>query len=330
MNWKTRPKVELHCHLGGILDPGMARDIRQQDPAFPIDPDQFERAYPVCDFEDLGRWVDFTAPIAGELDNYRPILSRYIKHLKAQRVLYSEIMIPGAGLFRDEAEAVEKVQAFRDWVTCQEDGEIQVELLASSGRGKSPEQMRAGEERILALHKAGLIVGIALAGLERGHPVKPFHSTFARFHRAGLRIEIHAGELCGPESIWDALEYGYPDRIGHGVSLFQDPRLVDVFQQQQIHIEMCPTSNLKTGSVSRIEDHPIARARELGLNYSVNTDDPGAFGCSMESEYELLVRALGFDESDFQRIYANSLASRFQPCLRVGDTRQGAGLAAPL
>jgi adenosine deaminase len=320
MNWKTLPKVELHCHLGGILDPDMARDIRQQDPAFPIDPVQFERAYPVCDFEDLIRWVNFTAPIAGELDNFCPIL----------RVLYSEIMIPGAGLFRDEVEAVEKVQAFRDWVTGQEGGEIQVEFLALSGRNKSPEQMRAHEDRILALHKAGLIVGIALAGLERGYPVKLFHSTFARFHRAGLRIEIHAGELCGPESVWDALEYGYPDRIGHGVSLFEDPKLVEVFQERQIHVEMCPTSNLKTNSVSHIEDHPIARARDLGLNYSVNTDDPGAFGCSIASEYELLVRVFGFDESDFQRIYANSLASRFQPCLRVGDTRQGAGLGAPL
>ena len=182
-------------------------------------------------------------------------------------------MIPGAGLFRDEVEAVEKVQAFRDWVTRHEGGEIQVELLASSGRNKSPEQMRAHEERILALHKAGLIVGIALAGSERGYPVKPFHSTFARFHHAGLRIEIHTGEWRGPESVWDALDHGYPDRIGHGVSLFseipdrvQDPRLVDVFQERQIYIEMCPTSNLKTGSVSRIEDHPIARARDLGLN----------------------------------------------------------------
>jgi adenosine deaminase len=300
------------------LDPGMIRDIRQQDPAFPIDPDQFERAYPVCDFETLTRWVNLTVPIASELDNYRPILDRYIKRLKAQRVLYSEIMIPGAGLFRDEVEAVEKVQVFRDWVTRQENGEIQVEFLALSGRNKSPEQMRAQEQRILALHEAKLIVGVALAGPERGYPVKLFHSTFARFHDAGLSIEIHAGELCGPESVWDALEYGYPDRIGHGVSLFQDPRLVEVFQEQQIHVEMCPTSNLKIGSVSRIEDHPIARARDLGLNFSVNTDDPGAFGCSIASEYELLVRVFGFDESDFQRIYANSLASRFQPCLRAG------------
>ena len=185
---QSRTTLPPGWHIGPRHGPGHT----PTRPAFPIDPDQFERAYPVCDFETLIRWENFTAPIAGELDNYRPILGRYIKRLKAQRVLYSEIMIPGAGLFRDKVEAVEKVQAFRDWITRQEGGEIQVEFLALSSRTKSPEQMQAGEERILALHKAGLIVGIALAGPERGHPVKPFHSTFARFHHAGLKIEIHA------------------------------------------------------------------------------------------------------------------------------------------
>ena len=166
-------------------------------------------------------------------------------------------------------------------------------------------------------HEAGLIVGVALAGPERGYPVKPFHSTFARFHRAGLRIEIHAGEWCGPESVWDALEHGYPDRIGHGVSIFQDPRLLDVIQERNIHLEMCPTSNLVTGSVACIAEHPIGRARDLGLGFSINTDDPGPFGCSMESEYALLSEEFGFTDGDFDRVYRNALEARFQPELRI-------------
>ncbi|MGD9100617.1 MAG: hypothetical protein PVF45_09050, partial [Anaerolineae bacterium] len=93
--------------------------------------------------------------------------------------------------------------------------------------------------------------------------------------------------------------------------------LLDLVRERRIHVEMCPTSNLKTGSVSRIEEHPIGRARELGLNFSVNTDDPGPFECSMASEYALLAEVFGFGEQDFERIYANSLAARFQPNLRV-------------
>jgi adenosine deaminase len=140
---------------------------------------------------------------------------------------------------------------------------------------------------------------------------------FPRFHEAGVGIEIHAGEWVGPESVWDALNYGFPDRIGHGVSLFEDEKLIALFQEKQIHIEMCPTSNFRTGSVSKLENHPIKRAHELGLNISVNTDDPGPFECSMNSEYDLLQSMFGFTEDDFKVIYNNSIGARFQKNLRV-------------
>jgi adenosine deaminase len=141
---------------------------------------------------------------------------------------------------------------------------------------------------MIGLYEAGLIVGIALAGPEQGNPVKLFHKSFARFHEAGLGIEVHAGEWCGPESVWDALEYGFPNRIGHGVSLFQDPRLVNVIRERQIHIELCLTSNLKTGSVSRIEEHPIGGGQRAETRFSVNTDDPGSLSPAWNQ-----VRAVG-------------------------------------
>jgi adenosine deaminase len=213
---------------------------------------------------------------------------------------------------------LEKVRALREWVDQQEGGKIQVEFLVALSRRRSPEEHGGLTERILALYEAGLVVGVALAGPERGNPVKPFEKIFAQFREAGLGIEIHAGEWCGPESVWDALEHGYPNRIGHGVTLFQDDRLIDIFRERDLHIEMCPTSNLKTGSISRIEEHPVARARELGLNFSINTDDPGPFECNMLSEYELLSNVFGFTESDFQKIYDNSLGARFQSELRNG------------
>jgi adenosine deaminase len=319
MDSKTLPKVELHCHVDGILEPSMVRDIHRDDPTYPIDPGHFEQAYPVTGMQNFFQWFNYISPINGELSNFRPILGRYIERLKAQRVLYSEVMIAASHLPQDKVEAVEKVRAFREWVNRQESGDIQIEFLICCGRNRPLETMEERAERILLLHGAGLIVGVALAGPEQGYPVKPFRKTFARFHEAGLNIEVHAGEWCGPESVWDALEYGYPNRIGHGVSLFQDARLIDMIRDRHIHIEMCPTSNLKTGSISRIEEHPIRKAKELGLSFSVNTDDPGAFECSMESEYALLVNVLGFSESDLQTLYANSLEARFQPKLRVSQ-----------
>ncbi len=317
MDWKAIPKAELHCHLDGILDRTMARDIHQENPAFPIDPREFERAYPVYDLDSFWNWWNFIDPIEGELENFYPILGRHVKRLKAQNVRYAEIMLASGELARDSVEAVEQVEALREWINRQENGKIQVEFLVAFGRNASPDKVAQLAEKLVVLYEAGLIFGVAVAGPEQGNPIRPFQKTMAKLHEAGLGIEIHAGEWCGSESVWDALEHGYPDRIGHGVSLFRDERLLDLIRERGIHVEMCPTSNLKTGSVACIEEHPVRLARELGLSFSINTDDPGPFECSLASEYELLSNVFGFDDDDFETIYVNSLEARFQPELRV-------------
>lgn len=319
MGSEILPKVELHCHLAGILDPAMVWDICRSAPAFPVDPGEFEHAYPVESLESFIRWWHFIRPISGELKYLYPVIDRYIERSRSQGVRYLEVMIAASEIPQDRLKAVEEVRAFRDWVDQKESDDIQVEFLVTVSRSESPEEVEKLAERILMLYEAGLIVGVALAGPEQGNRVKPFQGTLQRFHEAGLGIEIHAGEWCGPESIWEALKYGHPDRIGHGVSLFRDSKLLDIVRECRVHVEMCPTSNLKTGSVSNIEEHPVGRAKELGLNFSINTDDPGTFKCSMESEYELLSTVFGFEDDDFQRIYVNSLEARFQSELRIND-----------
>jgi adenosine deaminase len=313
IDFTALPKVELHCHLDGILDPDIARAIRRDDPTYPIDPAQFATVYPVENFEDFWNWLEAIKPIKRKRspDLFYPIVRHHIENLKAQNVRYAELMISGGEVPLDTAEAIDVLSAFREAVNVWEAGQIQIEFLGAFGRGHTPEDVASREDRFIALYQAGLIVGTALAGREPDNPMKAYEKTFARFHEVGLGIEIHAGEWVGPESVWEAITYGYPDRIGHGVSLFQDERLIDVMCERKIHIEMCPSSNLKTGSVERIEDHPIYKARELGMNYSVNTDDPGIFECSMTSEYALLADTFGFTQTDFEAIYANSLSARF-------------------
>lgn len=295
----------------------MIRAIRQKNPSYPINPEEFEKAYPVHDYKTFFDWYQYIDPIEGELDYFYPILARHIDHLKKQSVLYTEIMIPAGEIPADNLKAIEKVTALRNFVEQQENGKIQVEFLVVFVRSKPPDRIAAIAERVLALFEAGLIVGVSFAGPEQGYPVKPYRKIFQNFSQAGMGIQIHAGEWCGPESVWDALEYGYPNRIGHGVSIFQDPQLLKHIRDNKIHIEMCPTSNLKTGSIKHIEDHPVRLAKELGLNYSINTDDPGPFECCLTSEYQLLTRVFGFDEEDFRQIFKNSLAARFQPQLRI-------------
>lgn len=309
-------KVELHCHLDGIPHPDMLRRLEHDGVRLAMSGDALTEFYPVRNFDDFVRWFQGIKPLEGDLDTFRPLLALHIERLKAENVIYAEIMIAGSEIPHDKAELVGRMRAFREWVTEKENDEIQVEFLVAFGRNRTLERVNEIADRILMLYEVGLVVGVVLAGPEKGYPVRPLHRTFARFREAGLGIEIHAGEWCGPESVWDALEYGFPNRIGHGIAIFEDSTLLRRFQEDRMHIEMCPTSNLKTGGVRSIEDHPIQRARELGLSFSINTDDPGAFECTMSSEYKLLADVFGFTAADFGRVLANSLAARFQPVLR--------------
>jgi adenosine deaminase len=313
---KDLPKAELHCHLDGIVDAEMIREIQQPGSAFPLQPGDLDIDCPIHDQDSFFAWWRRLDPIQGSLQSYYPILGRHIQRLKSQNVSYSEIIITSGDIPCDSERAVDEVAMFRKWTNSQENAGIQIEFLVGLARNRSPEEIDHLADRIIELYERGLIVGVALVGPEIGNPVRPFYRTFARFHEANLGITIHAGEWCGAESVWDALDYGFPNRIGHGTHLFQDTRLVEQIQERKIHLEFCPTSNLKTGSIPGIEEHPIKRARELGLHFSINTDDPGPFACSLTGEYELVARIFGFNIDDFEAIYRNSLEARFQPALR--------------
>lgn len=324
MHLAALPKAELHCHLEGIVDPPMARAILQEDPSFPVDPEVLEAVTPADSFEGFWNWFAPNQGLYRQQRYYEAVITAHVARLRAQKVCYAEIMIGGGSPPRETAPLVANFQNYYRWAKAAEAGEIQVELLLTIGRHNSLEDIATWGGYGLELYRQGLIVGVAIAGPEEGHPVAPFQPTLARFKEAGMGIEIHAGEWSGPESVWDALRHGYPDRIGHGVTLFQDPALIEAVLERNIHLEMCPTSNLCTGSISDLAEHPISRARELNMSYSVNTDDPGAFGCSITSEYQLLVDRFGFSQQDLEQITDNALAAGFavkdRPRRAYGET----------
>jgi len=316
------PKAELHCHLDGILDPAMLRALAAEGIELPLAPEVLAAAYPVRDFETFLGWFAAQTPLkfderqlAGRFDVYGQVARLHVERLKAQHVVYAELMV--ASIAHDVGRAMEQMAALRETVNACGGGQIQVELLNGWRRNRDMESTERIATRNIRLFEAGLLCGVALAGPEEGFPVARLAHVLDRYHAAGVPIEIHAAEWCGAESVWDALEHGHPRRIGHGTHLFEDPRLAEVLIERGIHVEMCPTSNLCTGSIRSIEEHPIRRAFDAGLDVSVATDDPGAFLCSMDSEYALLAERFVFTEEELVRLGANAVRARFQPRLRV-------------
>ncbi|HET7770147.1 MAG TPA: hypothetical protein VFN74_15335 [Chloroflexota bacterium] len=316
-------KAELHCHLDGVPDPALLRTLRDEGVALPVTPEVFEAAYPVRDYASFFGWFDALRPTAGRFDLYQHVARLHVERLKAQNVVYAELFV--AALSLDTAEAIDQVAGLRTAVDAHEDGRIQVELLNAWRRNRDLESLDRIATRNIQLFERGLICGVAVAGPEEGAPIAPLARIMDRYDEAGVPIEIHAAEWVGPESAWDALRHGHPRRLGHGTHVLEDPQLVDVLRERQIHIEMCPTSNLLTGSIARIEDHPIRRAFEAGLNVGVNTDDPGAFLCSMSSEHALLAERFGFTPAERLQLGRNAVRSRFRPDLRVDGARALAG-----
>jgi len=139
---------------------------------------------------------------------------------------------------------------------------------------------------------------------------------------AGLRPTVHAGETGGPESIWGALRALGAERIGHGLAAFKDPKLMEHLARERIPLEVCPTSNLRTGALrqhtgeANLARHPLVDYCRRGLAVTLSTDDPGLFDTTLNQEYALAHR-LGLTRAEILRLAEASFQAAFcEPALK--------------
>ncbi|MES2856375.1 MAG: adenosine deaminase [Bdellovibrionota bacterium] len=159
-------------------------------------------------------------------------------------------------------------------------------------------------------------VGLDLADNEVGFDAKPFASHFARAKKAGLHITIHSGEANfegAALKVREAVEILGAERIGHGLQIHRDPKVMEFMALNEIPLEICPTSNWLTNAVPSIKEHPIRKLIDNGVLVTINTDDPGVFAFDMIHEYEALQREQGFTLADFNRCNAIATTHSFIP-----------------
>jgi adenosine deaminase len=140
------------------------------------------------------------------------------------------------------------------------------------------------------------VVGFDIAGPERPFPPVLFRDAYALAGRMGLRKTVHAGESEGPERIWEAIENLGPERIGHGTSAARDRELVRRLARDGTYVEVCLSSNLQTGAIARLSDHPLAIFLEAGVNVALCTDNPTVSDTTLGREYELAMATFALDE----------------------------------
>jgi adenosine deaminase len=171
------------------------------------------------------------------------------------------------------------------------------------------------------------VVGFDLAGEEGGFPPKKHVDAFHYIQRENFNITIHAGEAFGKESIWQAIQWCGAHRIGHATRLIEDigldPHepgrivkmgyLAQYILDKRIPLEICLTSNVDTGAVKSIEDHPFGLYFRYRFRVTLNTDDRLMSATTMTSEFRVANRVFGLDLDDLEKITINSMKSAFIP-----------------
>ncbi len=282
------PKLHLHCHLEGTLRAESFLELAERDA---IAVPQRERVYRFEDFPEFLRTFVAVCKALRLPEDYARLAREFVADARAQNVVYGELFVSPStwSHFHPELDVREALVAISRELNA--DGESNFSLIVDVTRNLGPESAMRTVELALATRDLG-VIGIGLGGDEGRFPAELFADVFAYARGAGLHTVAHAGEAAGAESVRSAVEMLGAERIGHGVRALEDPGVVELLASKRITLEVCPTSNFRTGAASRDLPHPLFRFHEAGVPVAIDADDPALFETSIEEEY-LYVARLG-------------------------------------
>ncbi len=311
------PKAELHLHLEGSVEP---ETLHELDPATPIE--EFRLLYQYADFDAFLKAFGAVGKRLRTPEDYAHITRRLLERLSAQNVRYAEIILAAGVVLWKGQEFAPIYEAVRDAAA---GSPVEVHWILDAVRQFGVEQARQVAEWA-AERVADGVIALGIGGSEERGPAQWFTEVFAFAKDAGLRLHAHAGEGTTPDSIRAALDLG-AERIGHGISAIDDPGLMRDLRDRDIPLEICITSNLVTGVVKQLEDHPVRRLFDAGVPIVLNTDDPAMFGCTLVGEYRLAAERFGFTEAELTQLIENGWKYRF--ARSAGYSTAANGISTP-
>ena len=293
-------KIELHLHLDGSLNVDYASKLLDRDCK-----DEMIGSNSTSLADYLKRF-DLPIDLLQDYDNIIDFCYLLGKDLVKDGVIYAEVRF--CPLFHNKSISVDRViTAIRVGFSRVED--LKVNLIFCMMRHFSFED----NLRIINLAKKYLGNGccaIDLAGSEAQFPTSDFEELFEIATKENIPFTIHAGEADGPSSLKSAIKFG-TKRIGHGVRCVEDEEVVKLIRDNNIYLEVCPTSNIDTKAFSSMKEHSIKKLDEEGLLVTISTDNRTVSNTTLTKEYAILQDTFNFTEEDFLRFNLNAIEAAF-------------------
>lgn len=315
-SWFDRvPKIELHLHLEGAIPHEALWTLIQKygGDSTVRDFGALERRFVYRDFPHfIDTWV-WQTRFVREYEDFTFIAEAVARSLAAQNIRYVEAFCSPSD-FRKHGLAVPSIiAAIREGLA--RVPEIEIALVPDLVRDSSLQKAAQTLAEVYEVADRG-VIGINIGGSEQLYPPEPFERIYEEARRMGLRTSVHAGEAAGASSVWGAVRILQTDRIGHGTRAVEDESLLSYLAEKRIPIELCPLSNVSTGVIATIHDHPVRRFFDLGMLLSINTDDPQMFGNSLADEYRMLAMHHGFSHAEIRALILQAIESSWLPLAR--------------
>jgi aminodeoxyfutalosine deaminase len=313
-NWiRTLPKAELHLHLEGTVTPETLVELsqRHQDSALTLE--QARALYQYTNFTGFLMGLKAVSERLRSPEDYELITYRMLERLASQGIVHAEVYVSVGVVYywkRVHFEAIfEGLERAR--MRAEQEFGITLFWIFDAVRHFGPEEAARVFRKAAKLRaQSPSVVGIGIGGDERRTGSDPFRDLYLEARDAGLRLTAHAGETVGPEGIWGALNIG-AERIGHALSAQHDAELIEVLAERQVPLEICISSNLRTGCCLALEEHPVRRYFDGGLMVTLNSDDPAMFESDLKDEYLLAHTAFDFTCEHLRELAANSIEASF-------------------
>ena len=310
------PKAELHLHLEGTILPSTLVELSERHDARPLTLAEAEALYRYRDFtEFLEAFKAVTRLLIGP-DDYELAAWRMMEHLAEEGVVHAEVFISVGVIYlwrNHDPAAFEPIFAGLERARQRGERELGLSLywIFDAVRHFTVEEAGRVFHKAIELKPAHpAIIGIGLGGDERRAGSEAFHAFYSEAAQAGLRLTNHAGETTGPEAIREAISIG-SERIGHALSVGKDFYLLEDLKERATPLELCPTSNVRTGVCPSWAEHPLRCYFDKGLLVTLNSDDPAFFGSDLVGEYLLAHSEQGFTREELRQLAANSIRASF-------------------